>query len=60
MTKARDVQPLNSKAKDTFFKRVYCSEERLKRLAAFLLGREISEQFLSVFRDSWKICCNMH
>ena len=43
MTKARDVQPLNPKAKDTFFKRVYCSEERLKRLAAFLLGREISD-----------------
>ena len=35
-----DIQPLHSRAKDTFFKRVYESEERLRELAGFLLGRE--------------------
>lgn len=36
--KAQEVMPVNSKAKDTFFKKVYEKEERQKELAAFLLG----------------------
>ena len=34
------VQPLHHKAKDTFFKTVYDSPERLRGLAEFLLGKE--------------------
>lgn len=36
--KVQKVLPVNSKVKDTFFKTVYHSEERLKGLAGFLLG----------------------
>lgn len=35
-----NVQPLHHKAKDTFFKKVYESQERLRGLAKFLLGRD--------------------
>ena len=36
--KAQNVLPVNTKAKDTFFKKVYESEERQRRLVSFLLG----------------------
>ncbi|MDE6052900.1 MAG: hypothetical protein K2G55_03870 [Lachnospiraceae bacterium] len=36
----RQVMPVNSKAKDTFFKKVYESEERQRELVSFLLGIE--------------------
>lgn len=38
--KVQKVLPVNSKAKDTFFKTVYKSQERLKGLAKFLLGMQ--------------------
>ena len=38
--KVQDVLPVNTKAKDTFFKKVYESEERQRRLVSFLLGIE--------------------
>ncbi len=34
----QEVMPLNRRAKDTFFKTVYASEERRKKLVSFLLG----------------------
>ncbi|MCI8975044.1 MAG: hypothetical protein HFH79_15910, partial [Lachnospiraceae bacterium] len=37
-TKTNEVIPVNTKAKDTFFKKVYEKEERQRALAAFLLG----------------------
>ena len=36
--KIQKVIPVNTKAKDTFFKKVYENEERQKKLASFLLG----------------------
>ena len=36
----QEVMPLNRRAKDTFFKTVYASEERRKKLVSFLLGIE--------------------
>jgi len=36
--KIQEVFPVNPKAKDTFFKKVYEKEERQRELAAFLLG----------------------
>ena len=36
----QEVLPVNRRAKDTFFKTVYASEERRRRLASFLLGIE--------------------
>ncbi|MDE6052543.1 MAG: Rpn family recombination-promoting nuclease/putative transposase, partial [Lachnospiraceae bacterium] len=36
----QQVMPVNSKAKDTFFKKVYESEERQRELISFLLGIE--------------------
>ena len=36
--KVQNVIPVNMKAKDTFFKKVYESEERQRRLVSFLLG----------------------
>ena len=36
--KVQNVIPVNTKAKDTFFKKVYESEERQRRLVSFLLG----------------------
>ena len=39
----QEVLPVNTKAKDTFFKTVYASEERQKKLASFLLGMEGKE-----------------
>lgn len=41
--KVQKVLPVNSKAKDTFFKTVYKSRERLKGLAKFLLGMQDGE-----------------
>ncbi len=38
-----NVQPVSSKAKDTLFKKVYESEERLKGLAGFLLGCDVDD-----------------
>lgn len=38
--KVQNVLPVNTKAKDTFFKKVYESEERQRRLVSFLLGIE--------------------
>lgn len=37
----QEVLPINRKAKDTFFKTVYTSEERLRKLASVLLEAEI-------------------
>lgn len=36
----QEVMPVNRRAKDTFFKTVYASEERRRKLASFLLGIE--------------------
>lgn len=36
--KVQKILPVNSKVKDTFFKTVYRSNERLKGLVQFLLG----------------------
>lgn len=36
--KSQEVIPMNAKAKDTFFKKVYENKERQRALAAFLLG----------------------
>ena len=36
--KVQETLPVNTKAKDTFFKTVYATEERKKKLASFLLG----------------------
>lgn len=36
----QETMPVNRKAKDTFFKTVYASEERRRKLASFLLGIE--------------------
>ncbi|MEZ3492431.1 MAG: hypothetical protein K1W38_09055 [Lachnospiraceae bacterium] len=41
--KPQEVLPVNTKAKDTFFKTVYASEERQRKLASFLLGMEGKE-----------------
>lgn len=41
--KVQKVLPVNSKVKDTFFKTVYHSKERLKGLAGFLLGIQTGE-----------------
>ncbi len=38
--KVQETMPVNRKAKDTFFKTVYASEERRRKLASFLLGIE--------------------
>lgn len=38
--KVQEAMPVNRKAKDTFFKTVYASEERRRKLASFLLGVE--------------------
>ena len=43
LPKPQEVLPVNTKAKDTFFKTVYASEERQKKLASFLLGMEGKE-----------------
>jgi len=43
LPKSQEVLPVNTKAKDTFFKTVYASEERQKKLASFLLGMEGKE-----------------
>ena len=48
--KPQEVLPVNTKAKDTFFKTVYASEERQKKLAAFLLGIEGKEIVVSNVR----------
>ncbi len=39
----QEVLPVNRQAKDTFFKTVYASDERRRKLAAFLLGIEGEE-----------------
>ncbi len=49
-SKPQEVLPVNTKAKDTFFKTVYASEERQKKLAAFLLGIEGKEITVSNVR----------
>ena len=36
--KVQKVLPINTKAKDTFFKKVYEKEERQRELVSFLLG----------------------
>ena len=36
--KIQEVMPVNTKAKDTFFKKVYETEERQRELSSFLLG----------------------
>jgi len=36
--KQKKVIPVNTKAKDSFFKKVYENEERQRRLVSFLLG----------------------
>ena len=36
--KAQETLPVNSKTKDTFFKTVYATDERRRKLASFLLG----------------------
>ena len=41
--KPQEVLPVNTRAKDTFFKTVYASEERQRKLASFLLGMEGKE-----------------
>lgn len=38
--KVQETIPMNRRAKDTFFKTVYSSEERRRKLASFLLGIE--------------------
>lgn len=43
MSERHNVEEVNSEVKDTFFKVVYRSTERLQRLAAFLIGRENAE-----------------
>lgn len=43
MAKTPEVIPVNPKAKDTFFKKVYEKEERQRALAAFLLGISIDK-----------------
>ena len=43
LPKPQEVLPVNTKAKDTFFKTVYASEERQRKLASFLLGMEGKE-----------------
>ena len=43
LPKSQEVLPVNTKAKDTFFKTVYASEERQRKLASFLLGMEGKE-----------------
>ena len=48
--KPQEVLPVNTKPKDTFFKTVYASEERQKKLAAFLLGIEGKEITVSNVR----------
>ena len=41
--KVQDVIPVNTKAKDTFFKKVYENEERQRNLVSFLLGIDAGE-----------------
>lgn len=41
--KVQKVIPVNTKAKDTFFKKVYEKEERQRELASFLLGINIEK-----------------
>lgn len=48
--KVQEVLPVNTKAKDTFFKTVYASEERQRKLASFLLGMEGKEITVSNVR----------
>lgn len=43
MSEQRNVETVNKEAKDTFFKMIYRSTERLHRLAAFLIGKEVTE-----------------
>ena len=46
----QEVLPVNTKAKDTFFKTVYASEERRRKLASFLLGMEGKEAAIANVR----------
>ena len=41
--KVQKIVPVNTKAKDTFFKKVYEKEERQRRLASFLLGIDVEK-----------------
>ncbi|MDE7477691.1 MAG: hypothetical protein K2M91_07045 [Lachnospiraceae bacterium] len=48
--KVQKVIPVNTKAKDTFFKKVYEKEERQRELVSFLLGIEGKEVSLANVR----------
>ena len=43
MEETKEVMPVNKKAKDRLFTKIYESEENLRSLAGFLMGEDIGD-----------------